>query len=300
MQEENMLRLIKCAVLILALPCAHAVADADMAIMPTEALQTSYRDIRDKLHLQAEASVTSSTKAVMSEFGTKVACGAKMESADLTVTLDTNSGRPLFILVHPNAVSEVSAGNKPFRDDREALGAAEAFVRELGWSIETNTHLIHKEYDPGKRQWRFAWQRHLAGYPFPEETISTSIDAASRHLSSFRCTISERGCATVPSLSNTDAQQIAATNALGIAMGLVGQDYGVRGVRGNGLQVVYPNGRYATYGKRTALTEVAPSPQLVYWFDVAFEYRGTDTLHRAVAPISVWVDAVSGEVVGGL
>jgi hypothetical protein len=286
----------RCA-LILFTPCALVIADG--AAMSTEALQSRYREIREKMSLAPEASARSSAKAVASEFGTVVAYGLKMESDDVSVTLDVSSGRPLIIEVETDAGSETVSGS-PFRDADDALDAAEAIVCSFGWPIGTNTHLIHKEFDADRQLWRFSWQKHLSGYPFPEETVSLSINATNRQLSAFRSYLTDRACPTVPKLPATQARRIAETRAAELAPKLMGQNYRVRKVAEKGLQIVYPNTRYSTDDGNVVSGKPAPSPRLVYWFDIEFQYDGTSMLHRVSAPISIWVDALSGSLAGGL
>jgi len=236
-------------------------------------------------------------------------------SDDLDLTLDPVSGRILSLVVK-RAESASSGGatpavreqgsaetvdQQPKMGKAEARTTAERHVRALGSIVDSTMATIWEAHDASTMQWQFTWQRCIDGHPFPEETIYVAIDDADAGVVEFRDATTDKKCPTKPIIAERAAKSLAESCIKRALPKLHGSDYAVANVSRGKLHVVYPNRMYLLEdGSEKPASRDDSRPRLAYCFTFTFAYTGTSTLANAVPPATIWVDAISGFVIGGV
>jgi hypothetical protein len=275
----------------------YAFAD-EHSKLSDEALRARFSEVQHLVNSRAALKSMGPEKALRTEFGTPTRRGIVLRSDDLDVTLHPVSGR---ILSLDTRQTKRPAAAKPGMKDERALAIAEGYVRRLGSAVHPNMEVIHKAFDPSTDRWNFAWQRSIDKYPFPEETVFIAVNDTDESLASFKDRTTDRKCPTRPVIDEAQAKATAKLRIKAIQPELFGKDYQLRTVSRGKLQIVYPNGRYLPEDNPDIRgLENNPQPRLVFSFDFTFDYTGTMDIRRATPPVDVWVDALTGDVIGGL
>ena len=275
----------------------RAVADGESKLS-SETLRRSFSEVRGLLDTQAALKSVGHEKVIRSEFGTPTHRGVELKSDDFNMTVDSVTGRILSI----ETISVTKEQDSPGMNEKQAQDTARSLVQHLGVKIDSRMVLIHIGFDVSTGRWRVAWQRRVDGYPFPEETVFVSFNDRNRRLTSFRDRTTNRRCATKPVIDEKRAMASAEVRIMDLLPELFGAHYEIANITQGSLQVVYPNGRYAPQddSERKGTSETWPQPRLVYTFVLSFKYTGAATLRKSTPPIAVWVDALTGDIVGGL
>jgi len=263
-----------------------------------EALRKRFLEVRNLVDSQGPLKSVGEEKVLLTEFGTPTRWGIIFRSDDLEATLNPFSGRIISLDMRHK---KNPATAKPRMKEEQAKAIAESYIRKLGSALHPNMKVIHKAFDPSTGRWNFAWQRHIDKYPFPEETIFIAVNDADERLSAFKDRTTDRRCPTKPVIEEEKAKASAELRIKAVLPEMFGKDYKIGTVSRGILQIVYPNGRYLPQDNPgTGSPESKWRPRLVYSFDFTFDYIGSSDLRIATPPVAVWVDALIGDVVGGL
>ena len=286
---------LACIVSTVMLTCAFADQPPRLS---SEALRQRVVEIKKIVKSQAKVIGHGVESPIKSEFGTPIQHGVVFRSGDLNVTLDPVAGRVLSL---ESMQTARHFAEKPKLNEEQALSLAEEHVRMLGASLQMSKDIIHSGYDPSTGRWNFAWQRRIGKYPFPEETIFISVNDFDGTLAAFRDRTTGRECLMDPIIDEAKGRESAVQAIKTVHSELLEKDYVIVVVGSGKLQIAYPNSRYQTQQTLTAHSSSdSPQPRLVYNFNVTITYAGSSNLRKVVPPASVWVDALTGSVVGGL
>ena len=111
-------------------------------------------------------------------------------------------------------------------------------------------------------------------------------------------------CPTAPVIEEEKARAAAERRIKPLIPRMLGEQYAIASMGRGSLLVVYPNANFSPRGtlrgKEKASQDMGLQPRLVYSFDATFKYTGTAALAICAPPVQVWVDALTGDVVGGL
>ncbi len=273
------------------------VADGESKLS-SESLRGRFLEVRGLLSRQGDLKSVGSEKVIRTEFGTPTHRGVDLKSDDLDVTVDPVTGRILSI----ETTVVVNQGNAREMNEEQVQDAAKSLIQKIGAKVDSSMKVIHRGFDVSTGRWKVAWERRIDGYPFPEETIFVSFNDKDRSIASFRDRTTDQGCPTKPIIEEKKAKASAELRVKALLPELFGEHYEIATVTQGKLQVVYPNVRYVPQDRLegTGSSETGPQFRLVYSFDLTFKYTGTATLRKTTPPIAVWVDALTGDVIGGL
>ena len=269
-----------------------------------------------------EKPTVSKAEARTSEFTTRVGSVRKVRSRVLSVDVDAFSGK-IVRLQNEQAWERSSAraetarqegkGIGPTRTPKQILDAAENYCRALGQNLTPDLGLRIMEFDDKWGCWVLGWVRRVNGYLFDEEYISIHIEDQTGGLVLYNSRVTQITCNAEVRVPKDKALAIARDYMAKILPNLVGnQPYKFDPVEDPELGIVYVNDffkRVEAFVEGTAPPEeLLPSPEesvpprarLVYAIRFEFSYVGKEKVHRILGPVTVWVDAANGEIVGGL
>ena len=266
--------------------------------LTSESMGIRFSDVRIMLNKKGPMNYVGPVIEMRTEFGTPIRQGLCLKSDDLGITVDSASGRILSI--ESVATSNIEGG--PTLNEKQSEKIGKMLVRKIRPLDDSEMTVIYNKYDVSTACWKITWERMADGYPFPEETIFVSFDDKARSMVSFRDKATDNRCPTTPIIEEKIAWAAAEHCVNALLPEMFGEFYEIDGVPQGKLQVVYPNGQYVFQARRVGAgpSAVRPQPRLVYSYDLSFRYTGTATLRRATYPVVVWVDALTGDVVGGL
>jgi len=178
----------------------------------------------------------------------------------------------------------------------------------LGVPVRGDLRLSRTLYQPGRGDWWVTWQRYYDGYPFYGESIRFYIADTDGGLTSLWNTVTDNACSTEVKISKEQAVE----TAMGFFHDLlarediaskivVAEEYEIELLEEEtGLYIAYPNNirmQFVYPDRELTKTE---EPRLVYHVTAKFNYIGNADIHAALHGAVVWVDAATGEIVGGL
>jgi hypothetical protein len=275
----------------------HAAADRESKLS-NESLRSRFSEVRGLLSRQGTLKSFGPEKVIRTEFGTPTRRGVDLKSDDLDMTVDPVTGRILSI----ETKAATKQGNAPGMNEEQAEDMARSLVRKIGSKVDARMKVIHRGFDASTGRWKVAWERMIDGYSFPEETIFVSFNDSDWTIVSFRDRTTDQGCSTKPVIDEKTARAAAEGRITDLLPELFGEHYEIGNVTQGKLQIAYPNERYVQQDRSEGpgASETGPQPRLVYSFDLTFKYTGTATLRKTTPPMAVWVDALTGAVIGGL
>ena len=276
----------------------HGAFAGEKADLSAESLRVNFSKARKLLNSQSALNSISSERVMKTEFGTPTHRGVELKSADLTLTMDPATGQILSI----EKKAETENSSLPTINTNQAENIARSLVRQLGLKIDSGMRLINRGFDSSTGRWGIAWEKQIDGYPFPEETVFVLFNDRDRSIAIFRDRTTDLKCSTKPIIEENTARMSAEHCVNYLLPEMFGEHYEIGGITQGKLQVVYPNRRYVSQDglEGTGLQEAELQPRLVYSFDLTFRYTGTSSLRISTAPIAIWVDALTGNVIGGL
>ncbi|MBM4020451.1 MAG: hypothetical protein FJ288_19390 [Planctomycetes bacterium] len=263
----------------------------------------------------------------MSGGGAIVGSVRKVHSPQLTVDVDAYSGK--IVRVRNETASENSyaraetareqgKGVGPTRSLKSVIDAAENYCRALGQNLTPDVGLRIMEFDDKRGCWYLAWVRRVNGYLFDEECIGLDIDDQTGELAHYINRVTEITCGTEVRVPKDKARAIARDQVSRILPALVSnQSFEFEEDQEPKLCIVYQNDAMRRLELGTDLMrrfkampppdqlppppeQLPPRARLVYAIRFEFSYVGKQRVHVGRGPVTVWVDAASGEVGGGI
>ena len=238
----------------------------------------------------------------------------------LLVETDEQTGRVLHVRNEPLFAAVVERGNQseatgkvnmPTRHPSALVATVEQFfARVNGSPIPNDLRLQWVNFDRKQAVWEFGWTRYIKGYASEDEGMWASVDDVSGRIVSYHYNVTGATCEPVVRLSLSEASSKAKTHAERyVRKQAEEQAYEVVESAPATLQVVYPNYvRTEDVEKRAKenLRKAAKAPRLAYVFQYEF-HRVSEgpsstvpTYYTVVPRIVVWIDAATGDVLGGL
>ncbi|MBM4047621.1 MAG: hypothetical protein FJ279_21150 [Planctomycetes bacterium] len=221
-----------------------------------------------------------------------------VHAIDLTVTEQSWTGPK----EHPSAPMTIV----PTRNATDVIAIADQYCKRLGHDLSRGFRLRLVQFEARYRHWSLAWLRVVGEYPFEESDFSLSIDDKTGKLAVYFNNTSSRPCQTEIKVGREKAMDVARDHVLTMAQPALVRSEPLRmtEVGTCELKVVYPNyllsPKVAQMGDED-LRKARRNPRLVYDIKYEFRYRraeGKGDLSPR-PPVSIWVDAATGEVVGG-
>lgn len=291
------MRVMSIVVAIYAALFFPAVTDGESKLS-NESHRSRFSEVRGLLGRRGALESVGPEKVIRTEFGTPTRWGVDLKSDDLDMTVDPVTGRILSI----KTKAATKQGNAPGMNEEQAEDMAKSLIRKIGSKVDAGMRVIHRSFDASTGRWTVAWERMIDGYPFPEETIFVSFNDSDRAIVSFIDRTTDHGCSTKPVIDEKTARAAAEGHIRDLLPELFGEHYEIGNVTEGKLQIVYPNGRYVQQdcSEGPGASETEPQPRLVYSVVVTFKYTGTATLRKTTPPMAIWVDALTGAVIGGL
>jgi len=247
-----------------------------------------------------------------SEWATNVGWIRTVQSGQIVVDVDANSGVIRCITNKAaRTKSEASAesrlkegkGFAPTRLPKEVIDAAEKFCLALGQRPARDVRLRVIQFDEKRGVWDLGWARYIDGYLFDEEGVGITIDDQTGDLLVYLNSTTTMTCNTEVRVSATKALSIARDRMTKVLPNLVGNEpFEMKSSEEPVLYIVYANdllGESRAAVPAAAQQAVSPHAHLVYAVRFDFSYVGRETGHRIRGPVTVWVDAASGMVIGG-
>lgn len=228
-------------------------------------------------------------------------------------------------------------GIGPTQTPKQVLDAAENYCRALGQNLTPDLGLRIMEYDDKQGQWGLGWVRRINGYLFDEEAFSVHIEDQTGDLVFYYNRVTRITCNTDVRVPKDRALAIAQGYMSKILPSLVrGQPFEFDLAEEPELWIVYvnnfakraevwaefwakakaegmtspeqlpppPSEKVLAWARREAEALqkelLPPRARLVYAVSFEFSYVGKEKVHRIRGPVTVWVDAANGEIVGGI
>ncbi|MGB2753932.1 MAG: hypothetical protein WBD75_00090 [Phycisphaerae bacterium] len=228
-------------------------------------------------------------------------------------------------------------GIGPTQTPKQILDAAENYCRALGQNLTPDLGLWIMEFDDKRGCWILGWVRRVNGYLFEEEYISIHIEDQTGGLVLYHNRVTQITCNTDVRVPKDRALAIAQGYMSKILPSLVrGQPFEFDLAEEPELWIVYVNNfakraevwaEFWAKAKAEGMTSpeqlppppsekvlawarreaeelqkelLPPRARLVYAIRFEFSYVGKEKVHRIRGPVSIWVDAANGEIVGGL
>ncbi|MGB3088008.1 MAG: hypothetical protein WBC53_09845 [Phycisphaerae bacterium] len=270
-----------------------------------------------RIALGGEKPTVSEVEARISEWATRVGSVRKVRSRDLSVDVDAYSGKIVRVrneaawersYVRAETAREEGKGIGPTRSPKQIIDAAENYCRALGQNLTPDLRLRIMEFDDKQARWGLGWFRYINGYVFDEEGISIHIEDQTGDLVLYSNGVTEIACNTEVRVPKDKARAIARNQVSKILPNLVGnQPFNFDEVEEPELWIVYVNDLLKRAEASAPPEQLLPSPQelpprarLVYAIRFEFYYVGKERVHRSRGPVTVWVDAGNGKIVGGI
>jgi hypothetical protein len=210
----------------------------------------------------------------------------------------------------------------------ELIEEASRFAFAAGQPISEDMRLEQPKFSQDRRTWHFWWTRYLNGQPFADESQIFLFDDLTGLLEYYLSRVTDSTCTTEVRLDLETAIAKARTHAalllkLNLAYhGEVESGWRIEAWSGHppSLAIQYPNFVLSAeinaatptypYAKspedplkpmtEKELTKRRDKPRLAYGVSFQFVYIGTAALHTGLPPVEIWVDAETGEILGGL
>ena len=265
-----------------------------------------------------EKPTVSKAEARISEWATRVGSVRKVRSRDLSVDVDAYSGKIVRVrneaawersYARAETAREEGKGIGPTRSPKQVIDAAENYCRAFGQNLTPDLRLRIMDFDDKHARWGLGWFRYINGYVFDEEGISIHIEDQTGDLMLYSNGVTEIACNTEVRVPKDKARAIARDQVSKILPNLVGnQPFNFDEVEEPELWIVYVNDLLKRAEASAPPEQLLPSPQelppprarLVYAIRFEFYYVGKERVHRSRGPVTVWVDAANGEIVGGI
>jgi hypothetical protein len=236
-------------------------------------------------------------------YGRPVHRAIEFTGEEMDAVIDPASGSIRSLKVK-NRWSSSSAVKTPGMSRKDALAVVKRELPGLGIALDANLENPHGAFNASVGLWVFSWCRTVSGYPFPEEILLVSYDETQKRVISVRDLRTSEGCPTSPVIDSPEAVTLARSCLENYLLVAFGKDYTLGSLKNRQMIVVYPNAMYRTSAEEgasesTSLQSNATRPRLVYSFNADVRYVGASKLHRASPPLTLWVDALTGEVAGG-
>jgi hypothetical protein len=263
-----------------------------------------------------------------SEWATNVGWVRTVRSGHIVVEVDANSGEIRRIM---NEVAWLKSDSRaesrlkeckgfaPTRSPKEAIDAAEKFCLALGQRPARDVRLRVIKFDEKRGCWELGWARYIGEYLFDEEGIGITIDDQTGDLLVYNNHVTKITCGTEVRVPKDKARAIARDQVSRILPALVhNQSFEFEEDQEPKLCIVYQNDAMRRLELMTDLMrrfktmppppdqlppppeQLPPRARLVYAIRFGFWYVGKEGTHIDRGPVTVWVDAASGEVVGGI
>jgi hypothetical protein len=279
--------------------CASHVFGNELILSP-ELLKANFDALQGKLGQESHMTTSESEIKVKSDYGTYIFDGIEYETENLSVVLRQSTGGTVLIKV--KKVKNV-AQDAPLMQKDDALIKATSLLDSLGYSVDKNHKLIYGAFDGKTSAWAFTWQRTFLGYAFQDELISVTFSDNGGELCAFQNFISERKPDINVLISEKDARANALAHMKEILLELAGKEYSVKNIITKEKLIVYPNAAYLRKENdkiEQSQDHMRPNPRLVYVFELHTQYDGDADIRISVPVITLWIDAETGKVLGGL
>jgi hypothetical protein len=163
--------------------------------------------------------------------------------------------------------------------------------------------LASAKFNPKEASWAVGWRKYSGAYPFKDEGINIVVDDETGRLSMYNNFITTTECKKIDiKISQEKAIDLAKNRAKVVLQGMMkSTDYEVDKVNGPQLVIVTPNFWYSEKApaKGEEFKKNAKEPRLVFAVEFTFKYVGNAQLHISAPPIHIWIDAETGDVIGG-
>ncbi|MCX5677297.1 MAG: hypothetical protein NTX87_20115 [Planctomycetota bacterium] len=264
----------------------------------------------------------------MSGGGATVGSVRKVHSPQLTVDVDAYSGKIVRVVnktaweksdARVETAREQGKGVGPTRSLKLVIDAAENYCRALGQNLPPDLGLRIMEFDDKQGCWYLAWVRRVNGYLFDEENLGIRIDDQTGGLAHYINRVTEITCGTEVRVPKEKARAIAHDQVSRILPALVhNQSFEFEEDQEPKLCIVYQNDAMRRSELMTDLMrrfktmppppdqlpppaeKLPPRARLVYAIRFGLWYVGKEKWHVDRGPVTIWVDAANGEVVGGI
>ncbi|MBA4386507.1 MAG: hypothetical protein C0404_00920 [Verrucomicrobia bacterium] len=210
----------------------------------------------------------------------------------LTIEVNSENGKVNWISRRIDRPQGERTGTRMTAEQARSL--SQKTIAQLGQDLGSNLHPRPPQNLENERLWVATWVRHIGDIPIEEESVTIWLDDVSGELRRFNNTITDRTCDTKAVITEDQALRTARETAAGLLQHVYGrQDLVVSKIDQPILRIVY------TQPVPENKTETAPRPQLRLIYDVrAQTENGTEGESIPRMPFGVWVDALTGKIVG--
>ena len=272
------------------------IADEKSPPLPHENLIEDLVSFRSTISAE---SVTNRKKRQVKHSVGPYRSGIMFSNDQYEAILNDESGEVITVLRHYEL--RKSVGNKPKKlDIKEARKIAENILDNFEIKHHKKYDLVYENYTKDKNTWSFVWRRTVGEYVVGSEALSIMIGGEKGELLTLLNYITDRKVKIEHLVTRDEAKKIARKHAETLIPLFLSKEFKLKDVFYVKMGIEYPNWEY--HWNEELVREkkkLSPMLRLVYVFKIESKYLGRDAVRIQQPPMRLWVDARTGEIIGG-